>query len=125
MLCFLQETGRLGRDGLPSSSVLIYSKLPMYGEPLRDEHLGVLPMREFIQTEGCRRLTFQHFDPDAHSCSSITGTLLCDNCQLLKNVRDFLRSNALTMTDLFLVCRHYCKTGSLDASQQTHIPHAY
>jgi superfamily II DNA helicase RecQ len=86
MLRFLQETGRLGRDGLPSSSVLIYSKLPMYGDPQRDEHLGVLPMREFIQTDGCRRLTFQHFDPDAHSCSSIAGTLLCDNCQLMKNV---------------------------------------
>ncbi|KAG2740332.1 P-loop containing nucleoside triphosphate hydrolase protein [Suillus brevipes Sb2] len=94
MLRFMQETGRLGRDGLPSSSVLIYSKLPMYGEPQRDEHLGVLPMREFLQTEGCRRLTFQHFDPDAHSCSSITGTLLCDNCQLIKNVRDQSVSNA-------------------------------
>ncbi|KAG1720862.1 uncharacterized protein EDB91DRAFT_1088677 [Suillus paluster] len=97
MLRFLQETGRLGRDGLPSSSVLIYSKLPMYGEPQRDEHLGVLPMREFIQTDGCRRLTFQHFDPDAHSCSSITGTLLCDNCQLIKNSTDITVRQALWM----------------------------
>ncbi|KAG1855080.1 hypothetical protein C8R48DRAFT_776481 [Suillus tomentosus] len=95
MLWFLQETGRLGRDGLPSSSVLIYSKLPLYGEPDRDEHLGVLPMREFIQTDGCRRLTFQHFDPDAHLCSSFAGTLLCDNCQFMKNSADVTVRQAL------------------------------
>jgi superfamily II DNA helicase RecQ len=89
MLRFLQETGRLGRDGLPSSSVLIYSKLPFYQEPERDEHLGVLPMREFMKAEGCRRLTFHHFDPHAHSCASSTGALLCDNCERLKKVQFF------------------------------------
>jgi hypothetical protein len=93
MLHFMQKTGCLKRDGLSLSSVLIYSKLPMYSEPQRDEHLGVLPMREFLQIEDCHHLTFQYFDPDTHSCSSITGTLLCNNHQLIKNMRDQLVSN--------------------------------
>jgi superfamily II DNA helicase RecQ len=86
----MQETGRLGRDGHPSSSILIHSKLPMYGDPQRDDDLGVLPMREFMQTDGCRRLTFQHFDPDAHSCGAMAGSLLCDNCEYLNKVRSFI-----------------------------------
>ncbi|KAG2063588.1 P-loop containing nucleoside triphosphate hydrolase protein [Suillus decipiens] len=86
MLCFLQETGHLGQDGHPSSSVLIYSKLLFYQEPECDEHLGVLSMREFMKTQGCCHLTFHHFDPHAHLCASATGTLLCDNCKHLKKV---------------------------------------
>ncbi|KAG1744239.1 hypothetical protein EDB19DRAFT_1827120 [Suillus lakei] len=60
------------------------SELPLYYKPECDEHLGVLPMMEFMKTEGCQRLTVHHFDPNAHSCASATSTLLCDNCKHLK-----------------------------------------
>lgn len=50
-----------------------------------------IPMREFMKTEGCRRLAFHHFDPDAHSCASTVDTLLCDNCERLKKSKGVIK----------------------------------
>lgn len=86
MLCFLQESGRLGRDGKPSHSMVLYSYLPQLRDDRRDPHTGVQAMREFLTAENCRRLAFSEFDPDVHSCAANSANLLCDRCEAIANV---------------------------------------
>lgn len=69
MLHFLQKTRCLGWDDLPSSSILIYSKLLLYYDPEYNEHVDVLPMREFMKvnilffTILTLMLTCMHWNP--------------------------------------------------------------
>ena len=86
MLRFLQESGRLGRDGGASQSIVLYSTLPPLLDTDRDPHTGVLSMREFLTTNQCRRLAFKEFDPDTHSCAANHANLLCDQCEALSKV---------------------------------------
>ncbi|KAH0825908.1 hypothetical protein J3R83DRAFT_7662 [Lanmaoa asiatica] len=85
MLSFLQESGRLGRDGLPSHAITLWSLLPS-PVPVNDpDHCGRRPMVHFLQTNSCRRLAFKHFDPDVHSCASSANNVMCDQCEKLSN----------------------------------------
>ena len=86
MLSFLQESGRLGRDGLASQSITIWSTAPNPPPANDPDHSGKRSMALFLQTTSCRRLTFQKFDPGVHSCTSSPGNVLCDFCENLSKV---------------------------------------
>ncbi|KAH0826845.1 hypothetical protein J3R83DRAFT_4377 [Lanmaoa asiatica] len=83
MLSFLQESGRLGRDGLASQSITIWTTLPNPPPADDADHCGRRSMATFLQTNSCRRLTFQQFDPEVHSCASSADNVLCDFCEQL------------------------------------------
>ncbi|KAI9452391.1 hypothetical protein HD554DRAFT_827680, partial [Boletus coccyginus] len=85
MLSFLQESGRLGRDGLRSQAIVIWSLPPSPPVANDPDHCGKRPMVHFLQTNSCRRLAFKHFDPDVHSCASSITNVLCDQCEKLSN----------------------------------------
>lgn len=86
MLSFLQESGRLGRDGFYSEAITIWSAVPRPPPSDDPDHSGRRPMAHFLKTNACRRLTFQPFDPDAHSCASSSENALCDRCSDLSKV---------------------------------------
>ncbi|KAG9311149.1 hypothetical protein JVU11DRAFT_8215 [Chiua virens] len=83
MLSFLQESGRLGRDGLPSYAFTIWSFIPTQAPSDDPDHSGKRSMADFLQANSCRRLAFKHFDPDVHSCASSVKSVLCDQCEQL------------------------------------------
>ncbi|KAH0833799.1 hypothetical protein J3R83DRAFT_10949, partial [Lanmaoa asiatica] len=84
MLSFLQESGRLGRDGRPSTAIALWSWIdrPCSADDL--DHTGKSAMAFFLQTNTCRRLAFHAFDPDVHSCASSLKNELCDCCEKLR-----------------------------------------
>lgn len=86
MLSFLQESGRLGRDGIASQSITIWSALPNPPPADDPDHCGKRSMARFLQTKSCRRLTFHQFDPGVHSCASSADNVLCDFCEGLSKV---------------------------------------
>ncbi|KAF8549160.1 hypothetical protein OG21DRAFT_627578 [Imleria badia] len=86
MLSFLQESGRLGRDGVHSHAITIWSFSPPPAPANDPDHCGRRPMAHFLQTNSCRRLAFEHFDPDVHSCASSVTNVMCDQCEKLSNV---------------------------------------
>lgn len=86
MLSFLQESGRLGRDGLPSHAFTIWSFLPAQAPSDDPDHCGKRSLADFLQTNSCRRLAFKHFDPEVHSCASSINNVLCDQCEQLTQV---------------------------------------
>ncbi|KAF8422586.1 hypothetical protein L210DRAFT_852295 [Boletus edulis BED1] len=95
MLSFLQESGRLGRDGLPSHAITIWS-LPLTPPPPNDpDHCGRGSMARFLQTNSCRRLTFGHFDPEVHSCASSINNILCDQCDMLSKSSELFAPQSL------------------------------
>lgn len=85
MLSFLQESGRLGRDGLPSQVVAVWSRTPPLSTSDMQDHAGVDSMSRFLQTHKCRRLCFRDFDLDVHSCASSHKNVLCDCCSNLSS----------------------------------------
>ena len=86
MLSFLQESGRLGRDGLLSHAFTVWSFAPNLGPSDDPDHCGKHSMAYFLQTNSCRRLAFKHFDPEVHSCASSIENVLCDQCEQLSKV---------------------------------------
>ncbi|GLB36937.1 hypothetical protein LshimejAT787_0312240 [Lyophyllum shimeji] len=78
---FVQEVGRAGRDGGLAYSVLFWSKKPgLWEDKQPGDHTGLAEMGEFLTTKWCRLLKFECVDGVAHSCPSIPGAPLCDNC---------------------------------------------
>lgn len=69
---YVQETGRVGRDGLPSQAIILYHPNSLLG-PLISED-----MKTLVTTDACRRkVILAKFDavpesPSNHTC--------CDNC---------------------------------------------
>ena len=100
LLNYTQEIGRAGRDGSRSFAHLIFSTLPPISFADPHDNLGVLPMRDFLQIEQCRRISIHGpLDGYSHSCASIPNAELCDYCESISQV-SFLyfkrpRSNVL------------------------------
>lgn len=90
LMNFSQESGRVGRDGEPAYSHVIWSYLPPLDSGLEQDHEGVVDMRDFLTTKTCRRLPLGNFDNRRHSCIALKLALLCDNCSALATVRFFL-----------------------------------
>ena len=91
MLSFLQESGRLGRDGIASQAITIWSTTPRSPPADDPDHAGKRPMGLFLQTQSCRRLMFRQFDPWVHSCASSSDNVLCDFCETLCEVTSAFR----------------------------------
>ncbi|KAG5727877.1 hypothetical protein E4T56_gene14094 [Termitomyces sp. T112] len=82
---FVQEVGRAGRDGILSYSHVFYSTLPSLVDVNEEpgDHTGRKAMRSFLTTVLCRRLALYIINGSAHSCASLGGAPLCDNCQMM------------------------------------------
>jgi superfamily II DNA helicase RecQ len=84
ILDFVQESGRAGRGGQPSLSVVYAAEDER--EPVEDEEGEVLygkqTMREWVfQTSICRRVTLSSFlDGRRVTCALLRGAILCDVC---------------------------------------------
>ena len=82
---YLQESGRAGRDGLPSSSH-VFSVLSPDGQETHPESrgLGVAEMRDWIGRDDlCRRWGITLFaDGRGETCTSLPGSVPCDVCEL-------------------------------------------
>jgi superfamily II DNA helicase RecQ len=113
MLSFLQESGRLGRDGIASQSITIWSALPNPPPANDPDHCRKCSMTWFLQTKPRRRLTFHQFDPGVHSCASSADNILCDFYEGLSKVCGphfffFSRLSFLIVDRAF--CSHACST---------------
>jgi superfamily II DNA/RNA helicase len=87
LIDYLQEIGRAGRDGNPASVHAFYTRLPPITDAkLPHDHAGVLPLRDFLETVSCRRLSLRSIDRDAHSCGALIDGQLCDNCDRMIEV---------------------------------------
>ena len=123
MLSFLQESGRLGRDGIASQSITIWSTLPNQPPADNPDHCGKCSMALFLQTNACRRLTFQQFDRGVHSCASSSDNILCDFCEKLSKVSDphlvfisMLSHSIVKRTFCFTACSIRPSSGPATAS---------
>ncbi|KAF8418659.1 hypothetical protein L210DRAFT_3578829 [Boletus edulis BED1] len=115
MLSFLQESGRLGRDGLPSTAITLWSwvrKISSTGDP---DHSGKSAMVRFLESNTCRRLAFVDFDPDVHSCASSANNQLCDSCEKLSR-SDKLHAPQALRFDLPVVCKVVAPSNPLPVS---------
>lgn len=90
MECYVQETGRAGRDGLPALVLLLRS-------PKHERHVDRNMNKYLLNTTACRRDTlFQHFDRYSHvdlgakclCCDVCSMSCTCGACQV--NQKSFL-----------------------------------
>ena len=74
---YLQETGRAGRDGLPSEAILYYTKADL--GKISDES-----MRDYCRNKNsCRReVLLKDFDAQSCSYSTVGSCACCDVCTL-------------------------------------------
>ena len=72
--CYLQESGRIGRDGSPSKSLILYNSFLCSACDS--------PMRLFLRTKTCRRVQISVSFPKSSENCSVSGCKCCDNCCL-------------------------------------------
>ena len=84
ILDFVQESGRAGRGGSPSVSVVFASENEREPEVPDEEDLyGMETMREWVlQSSVCRRIALSAFlDHRRTTCTLLRGARLCDVCE--------------------------------------------
>ena len=86
ILDFVQESGRAGRGGKPSVSI-VFASHDERGPDDDDDLYGKQTMREWVlQNSTCRRTTLSSFLDGGHiSCLLLKGAILCDVCMAQSN----------------------------------------
>lgn len=76
---YVQQGGRVGRDGNPATvSLLSY---PGWSNPNAEDLQGRKQLEHLIQTQDCRCLAIsEFFDQVSITCGSLPGSQLCDIC---------------------------------------------
>lgn len=78
---FAQESGRAGRKGQPSRSIVLNTKVVPARAGIQLDSKDDQVICDMVNTKECRRLPLsRHFDGWAAQCSEIAGSELCDNC---------------------------------------------
>ena len=73
--CYIQESGRAGRDGKQSTAYLLYQGMQL-------THVEK-EMKDYVKHKGCRRkILMQHFDKE-HLDQHNPHHLCCDNCSVV------------------------------------------
>lgn len=77
-----QMSGRTGRDGKPSVSLIFFATPNSYDPITPADHEGLLDMREaLLRPRQCHRIAYtQKFDGVAYTCFSMPGAVLCSLC---------------------------------------------
>jgi len=102
VLDFAQESGRAGRGGRPSTSIVFASEVER--EPEGEDSYGRQTMRDWaLQRSACRRLALSSFLDGGHTtCVTLTGGALCDFCRAeskLEHPGELVRYSAPTIPD--------------------------
>ena len=81
VLDFAQESGRAGRGGHPSTSIVFASEQEW--EPEGEDGYGKETMRNWVlDKSACRRTVLSSFLDGGHTtCTTLTGGILCDFCR--------------------------------------------
>ncbi|KAF5390736.1 hypothetical protein D9757_004567 [Collybiopsis confluens] len=93
LINWVQETGRLGRDGQVGVSFTFWSQLPPLLHSYQVDDKGRHEMRLLLPSEECVRLSFAPLDRITHSCTALGGEL-CSRC-----IKSMLVPLALDVTD--------------------------
>lgn len=75
---FVQELGRVGRDGQPSSAIILYSSQ-------HKRHVDK-DVRQFLDSKYCRRRNLlSHFLEELTNCNQNESHVCCDICEVKCN----------------------------------------
>ncbi|KAF5351279.1 hypothetical protein D9757_014549 [Collybiopsis confluens] len=85
LINWVQETGRLGRDGHRAVSFTFWSDLPPALNAHDSDFCGRQEMRGLLRSNECIRLGFAALDREAHSCTAL-GAELCSRCEDTSNI---------------------------------------
>ena len=81
---YVQETGRIGRDGKKSKAIMFYTDIPSASDVVPPDAAGQLAMARYLSlTRQCKRIEQSKWldgEKRVHSCSSLPLAELCDWC---------------------------------------------